>query len=117
MSACSVPTYVKPRFDTSRRRQLFPCKLANTQTASTTNPAPERFCDCPELIIDGKRQPCPPHHNCQWTQARTALVREAAVAAPEKCGDPTGDKGLGRDWTKIFNADVKRLVAQWSSLV
>ena len=31
MSACSVPTYVKPRFDTSRRRQLFPCKLANTE--------------------------------------------------------------------------------------
>jgi hypothetical protein len=26
-----VPTYVKPRFDTSRRRQLFPCKLANTE--------------------------------------------------------------------------------------
>ena len=31
MSACSVPTYVKPRFDTSRLRQVFPCKLANTE--------------------------------------------------------------------------------------
>jgi hypothetical protein len=31
VSACSVPTYVKPRFDMSRRRQVFPCKLANTE--------------------------------------------------------------------------------------
>src|SRR5262249_18582983 len=36
---CSAPTYVKPRFGTSRRRQLSPCKLANTEIQ---RPRPQR---------------------------------------------------------------------------
>jgi hypothetical protein len=41
------------------------------------NGAPVRFCNCPELVINGKRLPCPPYHDCDYVRTRSALVLAA----------------------------------------
>jgi hypothetical protein len=71
----------------------------------------ERYCQCAELIIGGKRIPCPKHHDCRYVAQRSALVAEASKLATKKIGDPTNDKERGYTWTKIFNAEMDRLSA------
>jgi len=38
-------------------------------------PAPERYCNCAESILNGKRVPC--RHDCAYVAARSALVYQA----------------------------------------
>ena len=42
---------------------------------------PPRFCDCPKLIVSGKRVPCPQFHDCGYVNARSALVPEPVTHA------------------------------------
>src|SRR5258708_2972396 len=47
----------------------------------------ERFCDCPELIVNGGCIACPPFHCCDYVKARSALVSgcvDAALRMPGK---------------------------------
>jgi hypothetical protein len=57
---------------------------------------PERYCWCDELLVNGKRVPCPPHHDCSYVAARSALVYEAAKIATQRIGDPTDSAARGR---------------------
>jgi hypothetical protein len=70
---------------------------------------PERYCDCPELIIYGKRYPCPPGHDCNYAEARSALVFQAAENATERIGSPIGSAATGHKWTAEFIRQMDRL--------
>jgi hypothetical protein len=70
-----------------------------------------RYCDCPELLINGQRVPCPPGHDCNYTLTRSALVLAAERRAGEKVrvGIRTVE-GAAR-WTNEFGAEMDRLAA------
>src|SRR5438105_4541935 len=61
----------------------------------------ERFCWCAELVVNGKRIPCPVGHNCGYVAQRSALVPDAETAALRMPGD----------FTKNFVAEMNRLAA------
>jgi hypothetical protein len=69
--------------------------------------ATERYCNCPELFINGKRMPCPPRHNCQYVRERALLVPIAAQRAAEASGTVNG-KG---DWMRYFCAAMEGVAA------
>jgi hypothetical protein len=49
---------------------------------------PARYCWCAELLdAHGNRLPCPPHHDCEYVAARSALVLDAETAALRMPGD------------------------------
>jgi hypothetical protein len=70
---------------------------------------PERYCFCDELIVNGRRVPCPPGHDCEYVAARSALIFEASRIATERVGDPKGTAALGYAWSKEFNRAMDRL--------
>jgi hypothetical protein len=70
---------------------------------------PERYCECAELITYGKRYPCPPGHDCNYTEARAGLVFKAAENATERIGDPVGSAAVGYQWTAEFIRQMDRL--------
>src|SRR2546430_15013175 len=39
---------------------------------------PERFCDCPELLLNGKRLPCPPRLRVFWEKIRACPAGRCA---------------------------------------
>jgi hypothetical protein len=63
----------------------------------------ERYCQCDEYIINGKRVPCPPGHSCELTRKRSELVPEAVKLA---------DSRVTRNspgWQSEFNRQMNRL--------
>jgi hypothetical protein len=68
---------------------------------------PERFCWCRELIVNGKRQPVPLHHDCEYIRRRDALIPEAVRIANNHCS-PIG-KETGYKWTRTFVRALDRL--------
>ena len=92
-----------------REREL--CKRERAAANGNGSVAPERFCWCDECVIRGKRYPILPHHDCKYTQARTALVSKAAQIATKRCGDPVGDKAGAYRWTAEFVKTMDRLSA------
>lgn len=70
---------------------------------------PPRFCNCAELIINGKRFPIPPGHDCAYIKARAALVWQAVWLTTEKIGDPVGNALSGYRWTAEFVRQMDRL--------
>src|SRR4029077_9248681 len=93
------------------REQCERERAANCNNNGNGSNAPENFCYCRELVVNGRRVPCPPWHNCTYVARRSALVDEAAELATKKCGNPIGDKNRGYHWTKIFNQEITRLAA------
>lgn len=91
------------------------CDVELAQIAAAKHPnngngsEPERYCDCPELIIYGKRYPCPPGHDCDYAEARSALVFKAAEIATDGIGDPIGSAATGYKWTAEFIRQMDRL--------
>jgi hypothetical protein len=54
-----------------------------------------RYCDCAECIVNGKRIPCPPQHSCDYTRARSALVPAAVRLAIKQHGDTYSPVAFG----------------------
>ena len=73
----------------------------------------QRFCDCPETLLHGKRVPSPPQHDCSYCRARASLVDHAARNASARVIVGYGDKiGEAADrWTKTFASEMDRLAA------
>jgi hypothetical protein len=65
------------------------------------------YCECRELVVNGKRQPIPHGHDCDYERVRTALIGEAERIATAKAG--TRDTGNGNRWTKIFAQAMEEL--------
>ena len=80
---------------------------------SNGDPLEARFCDCPELLINGKRLPCPPHHDCDYVRKRSALVPEAERIAAETIGDTRGITN-GFRFTREFVKQMEKLAANLS---
>lgn len=70
---------------------------------------PQRYCECPEYLINGQRVPCPPRHSCKYTEARSALVPEASRLATREVGDPFKNASIGVIWGAEFNRQMDRL--------
>jgi len=68
-----------------------------------------RFCDCPELLLHGKRSACPPQHDCEYSHQRSALVKEAAARATKRV--PLVPFKHGEAWTKCFVSEMEKLSA------
>jgi len=75
------------------------CKRELAAKNGSADDAPEKFCYCRELVVNGERVPMPKFHDCQYVAAHTALIEEAERLAMKKCGYPTEDKNLGLRWT------------------
>ena len=71
---------------------------------------PERWCECPELIINGKRVPCPPHHDCDYVRKRSELVAIADRITSEGVGNKRGIVN-GYRWTRRFVTEMEKLAA------
>jgi hypothetical protein len=73
-------------------------------------------CDCAEGTVNGKRVAVHRPEDCRYTEARSALVDDAARITTEKIGDPLHDSELGRRWTaefvKILNKMAEPLLRQ-----
>jgi hypothetical protein len=63
----------------------------------------QRFCDCLEILLDGKRLPCPPHHDCQYVRQRSELVPVAVALTNASVPDDSAR------WTRVFNTEMERL--------
>jgi len=78
--------------------------------------APERFCDCRELLIDGERQPCPPRHSCEYVRLRSELVPIAARTASERgqTTQPTVTGGRAtsvKSWSDLLGKNFSQATA------
>src|SRR6266498_3863105 len=40
----------------------------------------QRFCDCLEILLDGKRLSCPPQHDCEYCRRRSSEIVPVTVA-------------------------------------
>ena len=77
---------------------------------SNGDPLEARFCDCPELLINGKRLPCPPHHDCDYVRKRSELVAIADQITSESVGNKLGIVS-GYRWTRRFVTEMEKLTA------
>jgi hypothetical protein len=91
--------------------ELERCERERLLKNGSNGDQPQRFCECPEYLINGKRGPCPPQHSCAYTRLRSALVSEASRIATQRVGDPLHDTPLGCRWTFEFNKIMDRLAA------
>src|SRR5438094_222634 len=66
-----------------------------------------RFCECSELLIAGRRLPCPPGHDCAYVRARSALVPTAERLAFERLRHL-----LSQDDSRQQNARFTRVFAE-----
>jgi hypothetical protein len=72
-----------------------------------SQPVPEvRYCQCDELIVNGKRLPCPPWHDCEYIAKRSELSKIAAMLT-----DAVVSNGKGNAWTRRFVQEMERLSA------
>jgi len=76
------------------------CELERLLRGSNGTAERPRYCECRELLIDGKRVPAPHFHDCEYVAARTALVDEAERMAIESSSGFTGAS---------FNAAMEKL--------
>ncbi len=66
---------------------------------------PVRYCECAELLdANGKRQPMPPGHSCEYVRQRNELIPEASRIATGQCGNADPYR-----WTKAFVAAMDEL--------
>ena len=74
----------------------------------------QRFCDCPETVVRGKRVPCPPQHDCFYCRTRSGLVDQAARNANRRVAVSHGAKigDAANQWTKVFASEMDRLSEQ-----
>jgi hypothetical protein len=74
----------------------------------------EKFCSCPELVIDNDRQPCPSRHDCEYVRLRSALVPQAEEIANKRVviHPASEDQGVSQArWVKCFAAEMEKLAA------
>ena len=73
--------------------------------------AVERFCSCDEVIVNGKRLPCPRFHDCAYIRQRSALVSEAVRIANRIVTPIIGDKAGKCRWNSVFGEAMEKLAA------
>ena len=88
------------------------CRWERLKANGSGSVAPERFCNCVELVIDGQRLPCPKHHSCSYVEARSALVPEAEKIANQRVvvclASEDGGASQAR-WVRHFASAMERL--------
>jgi hypothetical protein len=85
-----VEVYQKHQIQTFRQ----PEKVSNGDQ-------PGQWCDCAELLVNGKRVPCPSHHDCEYVRMRSELVPIAEQITTEFVGTSHG-KANGYDSQRKF---------------
>jgi hypothetical protein len=73
-----------------------------------SQPIPEVYCQCDELVINGERLPCPPWHDCSHIKTRSELVPKAVALADAVIANNTAN---GSKWTRRFVQEMERLSA------
>jgi len=90
---------------------LLDCELESSALAKAKNGThtaiEERYCDCPETLVNGERVPCPPGHNCEYARARSELVPTAERRACEAAGISNGKD----EWMRCFADAMEELAA------
>jgi hypothetical protein len=46
-----------------------------------------RYCECDELVVGGRRLPCPPGHCCDYVEQRNRLIPTAVKIANKRIGE------------------------------
>ncbi len=71
---------------------------------------PVRYCECAELLdANGKRQPMPPGHSCEYVRQRNELIPEASRIAVN-VEMPTRTVGQRRSWQRWTNWRNRRSI-------
>ena len=77
--------------------------IAKAKAANGNGNQPERYCDCLELLVNGKRVPCPPQHDCEYTRQRSELVPVAVALTNANVPNDSAR------WARVFNTEMERL--------
>jgi hypothetical protein len=89
--------------------------LADIELQSGDESSVKRYCNCDELVIGGKRQPCPKYHDCMYVLQRSKLVPRAVQFANERVPEVLPfDADGGRStiaWSCAFGREMERLSA------
>ena len=74
----------------------------------------ERYCECAETLLHGKRVPSPPQHDCFYCRSRSGLVDQAAKNASRRVTVGYNDRigEAAEQWTKVFASEMDRLCDQ-----
>lgn len=73
--------------------------------------AAQRFCDCAELIVNGRRRPCPQYHDCAYVKQRNKLIPSATRLANKRLRlTPYDDSTSGNiKFTRLFSKIMDEL--------
>lgn len=87
---------------------MHPAGEGKGSTANGSNGSePEKFCGCDELVLNGKRLPCPPHHDCDYTRRRSELVEIAVANVTKRI--PFEPYRNGEKFTRAFAAEMEKV--------
>ena len=89
--------------------EIEQCRLERARKNGNAIFAEPRYCNCPELIVNGTRRPCPPGHNCGYVHDRSLLVPVAAQRATEQI--PGFSVPDAPKWTRLFSSAMDELAA------
>jgi len=67
-------------------------------------------CGCAETIINGRRLPFVPFHDCEYIHNRNLRIPTATKLAEKSSGDPKSE-GFGRRFTQASSNHMDRLSA------
>ena len=91
--------------------ELAQCKAERENQNGSNGDQPGRVtCQCVESIINGRRIPVHRPEDCQYSEARSALVPIAEQIATESVGNKRGIVN-GYRWTRRFVAEMEKLAA------
>ena len=88
-------------------RELEGCAKQNGDSAGA-----ERFCECPETLVNGERIAVSRFHSCEYVRARSALVPQAVAVADARVVIHPASEDQGRSqarWVKCFAVDMEKL--------
>lgn len=86
--------------------------LANDKLVREASGEPtQRFCGCAELVISGKRLPCPRYHDCSYVAQRNKLIPAATRLANKRLTLTAEDDytSAGIKFTRLFSIAMDEL--------
>ena len=86
--------------------ELIPREKAKANGGSQPQ---QRFCDCLEILLDGKRLSCSPQHDCEYCRRRSSELIPVAVALTNAV--IANDSANGDEWSRRFNFEMEKLAA------
>jgi hypothetical protein len=91
-------------------KEIEDCRIVREKANGNGSHEPQpQYCHCAEYVINGKREPFPFGHSCEYVASRNWLIDDAVREANKRVGDPADDASLWQRWAAAYNSAMNRL--------